>query len=185
MAKQLAKYFIAVVPEGNIQKEVTDLKNQLMEHFGLKYSLKSPAHVTLKMPFSWDEKKEDKLFEKLETFISAQAPFVVQTKGFDRFGRRVLFVKILKSHSLQALQKALSKFCKQELKLVEELSDRNYHPHMTVAFKDVKEKDFELYEDFVKEIKMAYEIPVNQLALLKKIEEIWIVIKRFEIKKAL
>ncbi len=173
MAKQLAKYFIAVVPENRIQEEVTEIKHQLRDKFRLKYALKSPAHITLKMPFLWNEEKEDVLIHKLGEMLSGISPFGVKTKGFDAFGKRVLFVRIIKSEELNRLQSQVSKFCRQVLNQVEELSDRNYHAHMTVAFKDVKEKDFESYMAFVKQFDANYTLDVRQIGLLKKTQGKW------------
>ena len=178
MAKQIAKYFIAVVPENKIQDEVTEIKHQLRDNFNLKYALKSPAHITLKMPFLWNEEKEDILIQKLSELLSNVSPFRVQTKGFDSFGKRVLFVRILKSEELNKLQRLVSTYCKQTLNQVEELSDRNYHAHMTVAFKDVKEKDFDKYVTFVKPFKANYILDVQQIGLLKKTEGKWTLIRQ-------
>jgi 2'-5' RNA ligase len=64
------------------------------------------------------------------------------------------------------------------LKLVEELSDRAYHPHMTLAFKDLKEIRFGEYWDFIKQQKFEPTINVSDLALLKRIDGRWQVIQR-------
>jgi 2'-5' RNA ligase len=176
MAKQTSKYFIAVVPEGTIQEEVSYIKKQLQENFNLKYAQKSPAHITLKMPFNWNEEKEDVLIQKLREFLSTCSPLHLKTSGFDSFGKRVLFIRILKSEKLNQLQRSVSKFCKQFLNQVEELSDRNFHAHMTVAFKDVKEKDFASYTGFVKQLDAVFSMEVRQIGLLKKIGGKWILL---------
>lgn len=179
MAKILAKYFIAIVPEGTIQASATDLKLDMKQRFNLKYALKSPAHVTVKMPFSWNEKKEEKLVQKLTEFVQSHTPFEIHFHDFDRFGRRVIFVKVSESAQLKKLQSALSKFCKMELKQVEELSDKAYHPHMTIAFKDVKAKDFETYWEYIKRKKFRHSYEVKDIALLKRVEGRWEVLARF------
>jgi 2'-5' RNA ligase len=65
----LQKYFLALVPEGNLQEKATSLKEMLKEQFNIKYALKSPAHITLKMPFSYNEAKEEYLIERLKEFL--------------------------------------------------------------------------------------------------------------------
>ena len=179
MGNSPAKYFIAIVPEGNLQTQATDLKNLMKEKFNLKYALKSPAHITLKMPFLWNENKEDVLGQKLEEYFTSYKAFDLVLKGFDRFGRRVIFINVKENTELTDLQLSLSKFCKRELKLVEELSDRAYHPHMTIAFKDVKPKLFDEYWGFIKTQKFKEDYPVNDVALLKKVEGRWEVLRRF------
>lgn len=181
MAKSIGKYFIAIVPEGEIQQNATELKLKLKENFNLKYALKSPAHITLKMPFNWNEAKEDKLNGHLKSFFDKVKPFDLRYSGFDRFGRRVIFIKTKEEPALFSLQLALSKYCKTDLKLVEELSDRAYHPHMTLAFKDLKPTQFDAYWDFIKKQKFDAKQEVKDIALLKKIEGRWVVVSRFKL----
>jgi 2'-5' RNA ligase len=178
MAKSIGKYFIAIVPEGDIQQKATDLKLLLKEQFNLKYALKSPAHVTLKMPFNWNEAKESKLIDLLTGFCQEQQPFQLKFSGFDKFGKRVIFINVKEDQALSSLQIGLSKFCKTNLNLVEELSDRAYHPHMTLAFKDLKEIRFGEYWDFIKKQRFEKKMDVKDIALLKRTEGRWMVIKR-------
>ena len=178
MAKSIGKYFIAIVPEGEIQQIATDLKLILRENFNLKYALKSPAHVTLKMPFNWNEAKESKLIDLLTGFCQEQQPFQLKFSGFDKFGKRVIFIKVKENPTLSSLQIGLSKFCKTNLNLVEELSDRAYHPHMTLAVKDLKEIRFMEYWDFIKKQRFEGEMEVKNLAVLKRSDGYWKVLVR-------
>jgi 2'-5' RNA ligase len=181
MAKAIQKYFIAVVPEGSVQEKVTDIKLELLKQFNLKYALKSPAHITLKMPFLWNQAKEEKLIKQLETACQDVVPFVVELNQFDRFGQRVIFVNVKESDTLLTVQKKLVSFCKTNLKLHLELSDINYHPHMTIAFKDLKQAKFFDYWSFVKPLPLQLNFEVNNIALLKKITGTWEVIERIKL----
>lgn len=183
MAKTLAKYFIALVPEGDIQEEATWLKLLMKDKFNLKYALKSPAHVTIKMPFSWNEHKEDKLMDKLSQFFNPFPSFDLDFKGIDKFGRRVLFIKVYAPNALMLMQEALKKFSRTDLHLVEELSDKAFHPHMTIAFKDTKPARFEEYWEFLQTQKFKKNYQVKDVALLKKAEGRWVVIQRFPLRK--
>ncbi|RZS95201.1 2'-5' RNA ligase family protein [Cecembia calidifontis] len=183
MATQPAKYFIALVPEGRIQEEATRLKEEMRVLFNVKYALKSPAHITIKMPFTYNELKQERLIGKLGKFFDQFVSFELLFKGFDRFGRRVIFVDVKPSQELNRLQEALNKFCKTELKLVNELSDKAFHPHMTIAFKDVKPKNFDIYWKHIHSKQFNALYPVKDVALLKRIEGKWVVIHRFILKE--
>lgn len=183
MATIPAKYFIALVPEGKIQEDATALKEEMKTLFNLKYSLKSPAHITLKMPFIWNENKESALIYKLQKFFEGHEMFELQLKGFGRFSNRVIFVDVRPSRPLTNLQESLGKFCKLELKLNNELSDRAFHPHMTISFKDVKPKNFDLYWKHILSKEFDADYPVQQAALLKRIEGRWEVIAVFTLKE--
>lgn len=179
--KILQKYFIAIVPEGDVQERATELKMKLRERFNLKYALRSPAHVTLKMPFLWNEAKEDRLINKLQDFFSRQAPFSLKVRKIGTFGDRVIFIKVEEKKELMDLQKKLAKFCKTELNLVVELSDYAYRPHMTVAFKDIKKKRFSEYLEYVKDQGFSCRMDVREIALLERTEGKWKVVKRFSL----
>ena len=83
MGKSFGKYFIAIVPDGNLQDGATKVKEDLKDAFGLKYALKSPAHVTVKMPFSWNEAKENDLIDKVGAFLKDKTGFSLVFDGFD------------------------------------------------------------------------------------------------------
>jgi len=171
--KSMQKYFLGIVPTDEIQEAATSLKLDLKDRFNIKYALKSPAHVTLKMPFSYNEAKEDILIDKLGIFFANKRPFKIQVYGAGTFGKRVIFWKIKADAELYELQTDLRIFCKRELNFVEELSDRNYHPHMTIAFKDVKDRDFEDVLNLVSKNQVSRYYQVNELILLKKLEGRW------------
>jgi 2'-5' RNA ligase len=181
MAKKIEKYFIALVPKGDIQAEATGIKSEMQRLFNLKYALKSPAHVTLKMPFSWNENKEDDLIHRLEGFFRNFSPFDLKLKGFDRFGMRVIFIKVLDSPPLFVLQKELSRFCKTKLNQITELSDFSYTPHMTISFKDIKKNRFQEYWDYIQSLHIQKSWRIEHVALLKKVEGKWKVIHEFDL----
>jgi 2'-5' RNA ligase len=176
---QYAKYYIAIVPEGEVQVKATDLKLAVKERFQAKYALKSPAHITLKMPFRWNEAKEEKLISQLSGFFIKSPGFQLILKGIGRFGRRVIFIKVQEDPELMKLQQDLKFFCKTELKFIEELSDKAYRPHITLVSKDLKNHHFDDCLDFLQEQGFEESIKVPNVALLKKGERQWEVIQRF------
>ncbi|MCH7401601.1 2'-5' RNA ligase family protein [Belliella kenyensis] len=173
MAKIIGKYFIAWIPSSEVIAKVDSIKNSLKDNFGLKYALKSPPHITLKMPFSWNEAKEHLLIQNLQKFLSHENDFTLDLDGFGKFGKRVIFIKVSRSEELVQLQSRLVQHCKQELKLVKELSDSNYHPHMTIAFKDLKTRAFEEYWNYVCKLTFCQQNQTGKIVLLKKIENSW------------
>jgi len=67
-------------------------------------------------------------------------------------------------------------FCKRYLHLVEELSDRNFQPHITLAYKDLKECHFEEVLEFSKKNAVQAEFLVDKAYLLKNVEGRWKVV---------
>jgi 2'-5' RNA ligase len=170
------KYFIAWVPTGAVQREAQEIKRILQEKYGVKYALKSPAHVTVKMPFLWNGRKEEELIRKLGNFFSHYECFPLILKGFSHFRQRVIFIKVLPQRRLETLQEELGRFCKLNLKLDAELSDQVFKPHMTLAYNDLKKRDFEGCFEYVKSLTFDRLVQVDEFALLKKVEGKWEVV---------
>ncbi len=171
--KVIQKYFLALVPPPEILERAHEVKLLIREHFGIKYALKSPPHVTLKMPFSYNEAKEEFLENKLRDFLQVQKPFQVKIDGVGTFGNRVIYLGIEQSPELLLLQSNLKSFCKKELNLIDELSDRNYHPHLTVAFKDLKPSHFLEVLSLVKNHSFDAQFEAIELSILKRKEGKW------------
>ena len=174
--KGMGKYFIGLLPPPAVESEFNKLKQGIASQFQVKYALQSPAHLTLKMPFRYKEAKERELGIRLTTLLEIQEPFYLQFTGIGYFGNRNIYQKVAPSKSLLALQASLRSFCKRSLHLVEELSDRNFQPHLTLAYKDLKPGNFEEILAYAKKNEVKGEFLVAQAYLLKKVEGRWKVI---------
>ncbi|WP_158531187.1 2'-5' RNA ligase family protein [Algoriphagus chordae] len=177
----MQKYFLAIVPEGVFQERVTNLKLEIKDRYQAKYALKSPAHITVKMPFIFNEAKEDKLLEKLRSFVAGYQPMEIAIKGVKTFGERVIYLGVKADQNLFDFQNELKTYCKRELNLVDELSDRNYHPHMTIAFKDLKKSQFQNILRLAVETEIAAELQVSHIVLLKRVNGTWSSYKKLDL----
>ncbi|WP_215226555.1 2'-5' RNA ligase family protein [Echinicola shivajiensis] len=181
MAKSIQKYFLAIVPSEGIQEDAVLIKEEVKEMYNAKHALKSPAHVTLKMPFVWNERKEDKLEFLLSSFFERYKPFAITFKGIGRFGKRIMYARVSHGPELSVLQEELKLYCRKELKLNEELSDKAYTPHMTLVYSDLKDRFFDECWKWIKEKGFYGEMKVDKIALLKKKDYRWSVLKEFEL----
>lgn len=171
--KVMQKYFLALVPPAGILDKAHQIKIALRDQFGIKYALKSPPHITLKMPFSYNEARENLLVAKLQEHLKGQETFPVKIDGVGTFGNRVIYLAVEDSEMLRSFQLGLTKFCKEQLHLTQELSDRNYYPHMTIAFKDLKPAHFPEVLAKVKENSIQAEYAAGGIILLKRINGMW------------
>ncbi len=143
------KYFIAIVIPEPLFTEIESLKHELLTSHGLKGALRSPAHITLHRPFEWKEEKEGLLIEKLRNF-KFDSDFKIELQDFAWFEPRVIYVNVQSNEQLFELHSRLTSYAKQELKLFNEAEDlRGFHPHVTIASRDLKKPIFyELQESF-------------------------------------
>lgn len=181
MMASFQKYFLALVPEGELQEQATFLKETLKERFNVKYALKSPAHITVKMPFTYNESKEEYLEQRLKEFLKDYHPLELIVGGVRKFGDRVVYLNVEGKEDLFFFQKNLKAFCKRELNIVDELSDRNFHPHMTIAFKDLKKNQIPNIIKVLEEQPVLERFVAEQLFLLKRVEGRWKTHKKIKI----
>ena len=174
------KYFIAIAIPMPLSGEIEAIKQGLFGQHNLKGALRSPAHITLHRPFEWKEEKEDVLIEKLSSFKFNQR-FTIEVKDFAFFEPRVIYADVLPNELLYELHARLTGFARRELKLFNEAGDeRGFHPHITVAFRDLKKPLFyELQKIFARQ-KLEGEFYCAQICLLR-LEEKWEVYRVFDI----
>jgi 2'-5' RNA ligase len=172
------KYFLAVVIQQPLFDEIEHVKQQLFIEHGLKGALRSPAHITLHRPFEWKEQKESILVEKLTTF-KFQKNITIELNDFSFFEPRVVFVDVKPNTEILQLHDSLKNFAKKELRLLNEAHDmRGFHPHVTVAFRDLKKPLFYELETQFKSKKLTGSFNCNSFCLLK-LEKNWEVLETF------
>lgn len=166
------KYFIAIVIPDPLQQEIEKIKQQLFVDYGLKGALRSPAHITLHRPFEWKEEKEDVLIDKLSAFKFDKS-FELELKNYSWFEPRVIYADVLKNETLYQLHKEMSHYAKRELRLFNETDDlRGFHPHATVAFRDLKKAQFYQLQSLFKEKTISGKFKYSGFSLLK-LEKSW------------
>ena len=113
----------------------------MRDRFGAGHALKSPAHITLQMPFRMDEAQEDDMGKSLKNFATREMAYQVDLNGFDSFPPRVLFVRIVDYQPLIEFHNRFKQSVTKEMGL-QDKSPFEYHPHMTIATRDLTEEAF-------------------------------------------
>ncbi len=171
-------FFIALLPDGTIQEEVTAFKETAARRFHSSHALKSPPHITLFPPFRWEEEELPYLEKALERYAAGLRPFEVTLQGFDRFDSRVIFVRVLPSTELERCQAGLKEALAQTLGL-SHADSRPFHPHMTVAFKDLRRQRFSDAWAYFSPIEYERRFRAEGLTLLMHREGRWHTVKTF------
>jgi len=185
LIKRENKYFLAFIPPSPIYEEALAWKHFFKDHYQSKASLNSPPHITLHMPFLWKEEKEGLLVEKLAVFAQSNKPVSIRLNDFSCFNPRVIFIDVEKSAELETFQKELERFCKRSFQLFHaDYRDLAYHPHITLAFRDLKKQFFAKAWEEVKEKKLTENFIADRIVLLKHNETTWDVFKEFPLSPA-
>lgn len=175
------KYFIAIIPPEPVLSQVEKIKLDISQKYNNKSALRSPAHITLHMPFEIKEEKENQLIEKISAFRFDES-FTVELKNFSCFEPKVIFIDVVKNETLNDLQKQLVFHVKSNLNIFNQYEDfRPYHPHLTIAFRDLKKTDFYLANEEYKYKSFSGTFLVNSFFLLKHNGKNWIPFKEFSL----
>lgn len=174
------QYFIAIIPPAPVYEDAQKLKELFRDQFHSKAALNSPPHITLHMPFLWDESKEKKLVSALVEFVRGRDFIKVCLDNFASFPPRVIFLAVTASDALNELQKDLHRFFKRALNIFNaNYQDRPYHPHLTLAFRDLRKEQFHLaWRDF-SEREYKAEFMADRIALLKHNGKTWDILREF------
>jgi 2'-5' RNA ligase len=176
--------FIALIPPENVQKVATEIKQQFAEKYNSKAALKSPPHITLQPPFNWDKDKIELLEEHLEKFAQTQnqkVPIILD--GFAAFKPRVIYINVIKTEDLLALQKNLTIYLESSLNIVDHRSkSRAFSPHVTVGFRDLSKSNFyQAWSEF-EDKPLHFEFSLAKLTLLTHNGRRWEISKKFDFK---
>lgn len=175
-------YFVALLPHLRLREEIKGLKAEIQAHFGARHALKSPAHVTLQIPFKRPPQAEPEIAAALKNFAARQKPFEVRLSGFGCFSPRVVFVKIQNPKPLIQLQASLMPALAQA-GLSETERRSRFHPHITLATRDVTPEIFhQIWADF-QHRSFNDSFRAQSIGLLKHNGKFWEIYQEFEFEK--
>jgi 2'-5' RNA ligase len=169
-------YFIAHVAPKEINEDVLKWKQLMQERFDCSVALRSPAHITLIPPFWMDEVLENKVQNTISNFSQQQTPFELNLKDFAAFKPKVIYVGVLPNQSLQTLHFRLQEFLTQGNLFPIKPEDRPFHPHVTIATRDLHKKSFYGAWEIFKEKEYEASWLVNSISLLRHNQKNWDVI---------
>ena len=170
MSTQL--FFVAIIPPPEIRTEVNAFKRYAAAHFRSKRALNSPPHITLFPPFRFPPARSEDLKSCLRDFSDGQDSFYIRLSGFDAFIPRVIFVDVELNDDLKQLQSGLKDRLLSDLQLSSG-DRRDFHPHMTVAFKDLRKSVFPLAWEHFSQIEYERLLKVDAIHLLRHSNRRW------------
>ena len=172
-------YFIAILPNTDVRQRIRTIKEELKEKFNLKHALKLPAHITMQIPFRFPEEEEERLVHSLESFAGRETGFPVQLSGFGSFPPRVIFIQVSNPERVKQLHDGLQNSMKEVIGVQGQKNDKSFHPHVTVASRDLNRNSFEkVWTEFQKRHFEA-SFQVDSLVLFKHNGKSWDVLDEF------
>ncbi len=175
-SKTYSMYFLAIVCPEELDKIILGFKLWMQEKYGCRVALRAPAHITLVPPFWYDNTEEQSLLDVLSAFTAPEGELDIQLSDFSHFKNRVIFIQVLETTGLNRIkEKAVQHFDKITTGITRP-DDRKFHPHITIANRDLKPSDFRKAWEYFSRKKFDARFTANKISLLKLGLEKWEVI---------
>jgi len=169
-------YFIALVLPRELDEKILSLKKYMHNKYGCMVGLKSPSHITLVPPFWMQEEKQLQLEHDIDALSEQQVSFVIQTSNFSAFKPRTIFVAVMPNENLNSLKENADRFFLNNPFYETGIEVRVFHPHITIATRDLHKKNFQEAWAYFEEKKFSGEWMAEGLSLLKHNKKNWDVV---------
>lgn len=175
-------YFIALVLPPHLNEKVLKYKNLMFERYNCKVGLKSPAHITLIPPFWMEQEKEEQLIADIDLLSNPFHSFNITTNNFSAFKPRTIFIAPELNDEVNKLKKAMDDFFKNNSSCNIKIDTRPFHPHITIATRDLYKKSFYEIWPWFAEKKFIEEWTAEGISILRHNKKNWDVIHTSQFK---
>jgi 2'-5' RNA ligase len=135
-------YYMAIVLPEELNKEVLSYKQYMLDKYNCKVGLKSPAHLTIIPPYWMQRDKEQLLLNQLDELCQQTESFPIITKNFSAFKPRTIFIDVDVDEKLNQFKNTVDHFFLQHKDYGAKVDTRPFHPHITIATRDLYKKAF-------------------------------------------
>lgn len=171
----MQQFFIAIVLPLELNKKILVHKRWMQQRYGCRVGLRSPAHITLIPPFWSEPAREEEMKRDLQLLSDKFRPFELHSNHFSAFAPRTLFVAVKENMALSELKITVDHFFRHTDYGIK-IDKRPFHPHITIATRDLHKKDFaDAWPHFEKR-KFEETFQVSGLSLLRHNGACWEVV---------
>jgi 2'-5' RNA ligase len=177
-----ARFFIALMPPIAIQEYANTLIQELSDRYHTRTAA-APPHVTIQAPFLWQLEAVTDLELRLQAFAQTVAPVSVELAGFGAFEPRVLYINVLKTPELLALQAKLLAYLESQLHIIDPVAkSRPFTPHLTLASRKLTRQTFQQAWEELQTRSIAQKFRCDHLTLLHHDGQLWQVRSEMKLK---
>lgn len=176
-------YLLALLPPKDLSEEIHAIRLECAEKFGVQKALRPPVHITLYRPFHVEQEFQGELIRLLEQGTRGLRSFAQDLENFGTFKSQVVFINALKSPELVLLREAIvSVIRKNQLdKQLDKQKDQSFHPHITIAYRDIPADLFPAIWGEYKDRQVNFRFTADHFTLLKHENSRWNVVRDFNL----
>lgn len=173
-------YFIALIPHDGLREEIREIKERMRYEYGAGQALRSPAHITLQMPFRRNSSDEASISEALGRFALQEHPFTIDLDGYGCFPPRVIYIRVSNPEPVRALYVRLREMLIDGLGFEPQEVMQDLKPHITVATRDLTKTAFTEAWPVMKEEVFKGGFRAEGIFLLRHNGRSWDILKEFQ-----
>ncbi|MCE7042563.1 2'-5' RNA ligase family protein [Dyadobacter sp. CY312] len=171
MMKKNNLYFLAIVLPEDLQRRIVAIEEYIANNYNSHKSLRIIPHITLKAPFTIDAAKHQMVRDWFVNLNVQAKTFDIELKNFGSFANKnhpVIYINPILSKNLSFLQtQIIDQFVVNFPEIAIMNHERHFHPHVTVAYRDLTPEQFlPAWEDF-RERSFLAKFPVHDFHLLQ------------------
>lgn len=143
-APRLPLYFVGLIPQGEVKKQIDNIRNQNSGRFGCRVALKSPPHITVLPPFRIEPENVEAMKSVVRSSFPSPNGLLVKFSDVGTFERRTIFLDVLNDHHLNAFDvKAKELVAAYPHYFQNARFHEVFHPHVTLANRDILPEYFD------------------------------------------
>jgi 2'-5' RNA ligase len=174
-------YLIALTPPRDLSEEIDRIRKELSTKYNCYAALKPPVHLTLRESFTLAPHDEVKLIRTLKSAACNHKPFTQILNNFDKFSHHTIYIKANKPPELAGLKKQLTKNLNNHFSYLPATSG-TFNPHVTVAYRDIPEQNFEPAFEEYKQTPFYAEYFCEEFVLFKHDTKNWKILESFKLR---
>lgn len=176
-------FYIAILCPEKINERVEMMKQWMKKEFGCIVAMKSPAHITIVPPFWMANEKQEELIKVFESFRSAIDEVEINLSGFGHFQKNVLFVNVKENSLLTELKTEAENYFSRHFEGEIKKEARAFHPHVTIATRDVKPSAFARAWDYFSKLELEESFTASAISLMKLESGKWNLLSKMDWKR--
>ena len=173
--KDHSLFFFAIPLPDDIRSEIQQITEDISVKYNTRKALNSEPHITIVPPFWYPTSRSDTLKNVISHVSKFTWDFSIDLDGFEAFPRNVLFINVKLSEELQLCHDQAYNCLPTDLyRKVKRYP--SYHPHITIAFKDINDTAFAEAKSEYLPLPFNRSFNFESLALYRHDGKVW---KRF------
>lgn len=174
---------IAIVPPEPVYSSIRKEQEYIAATWGPVHALRTPPHLTIVPPISLSSAEIGLLFGMAGAFAGSVPPFRMELRDYGSFRPRVIFINPILNHTLHDLYDLWNQAIIARMPhVLDKYPERPFHPHITLAHKDVTHPQFDKMWRYYNHKKYHATFEVDHFCILKYTEEGWVVEEKFYLK---